>query len=83
MEPKEGRIAVSGGEDDKAYVWDITDGKLIFECGNHCDSVTHALFSYDGVYVATADMSGFIQVWKMATKAVVWSFEIGGDLTVS
>jgi angio-associated migratory cell protein len=72
---------VSGGEDDTAYVWKVENGEVVFECGNHRDSVTHAQFSHDGVYVATADMAGFIQVWKMATKAVVWSFEMG-DLSV-
>lgn len=81
IEPKESKLVVSGGEDDKAFVWDITDGQVVFECGNHQDSVTSALFSHDGCYLATADMSGFIQVWKMATKSVVWTFETG-DLNV-
>lgn len=73
---------MSGGEDDKAYVWNISDGEVAFECANHQDSVTSALFSHDGCYLATADMGGFIQVWKVATKSVVWSFETG-DLNVS
>ena len=81
FEPKEGKLAVSGGEDDKAYVWKVENGEVLFECGNHRDSVIHAQFSHDGVYVATADMAGFIQVWKVATNAVVWSFEMG-DLSV-
>ena len=75
-------MVVSGGEDDKAYVWSIADGQVVLECENHTDSVTSALFSYDGSYLATADMGGFIQVWKMANKSVVWSFDTG-DLTVS
>ena len=58
------------------------DGQVSFECGNHQDSVTCAQFSYDGTYLATADMAGFIQVWKVSTKAVVWSFEMG-DVNVS
>lgn len=73
---------MSGGEDDKAYVWNILDGEVLFECGNHNDSVTCALFSHDGAYVATGDMNGLIQVWKVATQAQVWSFEMG-DLNVS
>ncbi|EFX86282.1 hypothetical protein DAPPUDRAFT_187565 [Daphnia pulex] len=80
FEPKESKLVVSGGEDDKAYVWNITDGQVLFECTNHQDSVTCALFSHDGCYVATADMAGLIQVWKVGTKSVVWTFETG-DLT--
>jgi angio-associated migratory cell protein len=70
FEPNEGKLAFSGGEDDTAYVWKVENGEVVFECGNHRDSVTHALFSHDGVYVATADMTGLIQVRKVATKAV-------------
>ena len=25
-------VGVSGGEDDKAYVWQLADGKELFEC---------------------------------------------------
>jgi len=81
FEPKEGKLIVSGGEDDKAYVWNTVDGKVFMECGNHQDSVTCALFSHDGTFLATGDMGGLIQVWKMATKSLVWSFEMG-DLNV-
>lgn len=81
FEQKENKLVASGGEDDKAFVWSVTDGKVLFECGNHQDSVTSTLFSHDGIYLATADMAGLVQVWKVATKSVVWSFEMG-DLNV-
>ena len=61
FEPKQNKLVVSGGEDDKAFVWDSTDGRIVLECTGHRDSVTNASFSYDGVYLATADMGGFIQ----------------------
>jgi len=77
LDPKGNSLAVSGGEDDKAFVWNISDGKVLFECSDHHDSVTNALFSHDGIFLATADMSGFIQVWKVATKSAVWNFEVG------
>jgi WD40 repeat protein len=46
------------------------------------DSVTCVQFNYDGSYVATGDMSGVIQVWKIASKSQVWETHVG-DLTVS
>jgi ribosome assembly protein SQT1 len=46
------------------------------------DSVTSVQFNYDGSYVATGDMSGVIQVWKIASKLQVWETLVG-DLTVS
>ena len=31
-DPKDSSLAVSGGEDDKAYVWKIIDGSQLIEC---------------------------------------------------
>ncbi|KAJ8729329.1 hypothetical protein PYW08_000910 [Mythimna loreyi] len=64
----DGKLAVTGGEDDRAYVWSVTDGQLIMDCLGHKDSVIFVGFSFDGAYLATADMSGLIKVWKCSTK---------------
>lgn len=48
------------------------------------DSVSTVSFNYDGTYVATGDMSGLVQVWKVATRALVWNSGYSiGDLSVS
>lgn len=59
-----GKIAVTGGEDDKAYVWSVETGEVVMDCTGHKDSVIFVGFSFDGTYLATADMSGVIKVWK-------------------
>lgn len=41
-----------------------------------------AEFSHDGTYVATGDMSGIIQVWRVATQSLIWSDNVG-DVSVS
>lgn len=76
LDPKTNSIAVTGSEDDKAYVWNVSTGNVVFECTNHKDSVISAEFSHDGTYLATGDMSGIVMVWKVATKTVVWSESI-------
>lgn len=35
IDPAEGKLAVSGGQDDKAYVWEIDSGKVVLECTGH------------------------------------------------
>ncbi|KAH3753809.1 angio-associated migratory cell protein-like [Dreissena polymorpha] len=75
IEPTACQLAVTGGQDDKAYVWKIASGEMLFECTGHKDSVTCAGFSHDGVYVATADLSGLVKVWKVETHQEVFSFE--------
>ncbi|XP_020660567.3 angio-associated migratory cell protein [Pogona vitticeps] len=77
LDPKTNTLAVTGGEDDKAFVWRVSDGELLFECTGHKDSVTCAGFSYDSIFVATGDMSGLIKVWQVDTKEEIWSFEVG------
>ena len=32
LDPKTNTLAVRGGEDDKAFVWRLSDGELLFEC---------------------------------------------------
>lgn len=80
LEPSLGQFAVSGSEDERAFVWSTTSGDILFECKDHKDSVTCVSFSHDGTLVATGDMSGLIQVWQMSTNSKIWSFETS-DLT--
>ncbi|KAL3855153.1 hypothetical protein ACJMK2_014377 [Sinanodonta woodiana] len=75
IDPKSCDLALTGGQDDRAFVWKISTGEIIFECTGHKDSVTCVGFSHDGMYVATSDLSGLIKVWKVETKEAVWSFE--------
>uniref|UniRef100_A0AAY4BEC3 Angio-associated migratory cell protein n=1 Tax=Denticeps clupeoides TaxID=299321 RepID=A0AAY4BEC3_9TELE len=77
LDPVTNSMAVTGGEDDKAYVWSISDGEVILECTGHKDSVTCAGFSYDSKLVASGDMNGLIKVWRVETKEEIWSFEVG------
>ncbi|XP_040169332.1 angio-associated migratory cell protein [Anopheles arabiensis] len=71
-------LAVTGGEDDKAYVWHIRTGEVLHEVMNHSDSVVAVGFSYDGSFVATGDMAGYIQVFKVSQNyRQVWEFTVG------
>lgn len=64
-----GTLAVTGGEDDKAYVWSVETGNVVMDCTGHKDSVIFVGFSFDGAYVATADMAGLIKVWEVNTTS--------------
>lgn len=60
--------AVTGSEDDKAYVWDTRTGELLYEITEHKDTVTDTHFSYDGSYLATGDLSGEIFAYKVSEQ---------------
>lgn len=71
-------LVVTGGEDDQAYVWNVGTGEVVFHCNTHKDTVICAEFSYDGVYLATGDIAGEIQVFKVAQDyRKVWEFSMG------
>jgi len=73
------RFAITGGEDDVAYVWDTSSGEILFECTGHKDSVTEVAFNNNDTLIATGDMAGMIQVWSLEEKKLVWCHE-GDDL---
>lgn len=75
IDPKSGGLVLTGAQDDRALVWDISTGQVLLECTGHKDSVTCTGFSHDGMYIATADLSGIVKVWKVSTKEEVFSFD--------
>lgn len=71
-----GTIAVTGGEDDAAFVWRVDTGAKMFECRGmpllcHVtglefkDSVTAVAFNFDGTLLATASMDGAVMYAPM------------------
>ena len=73
-----GELAVTGGEDDKAFVWKVETGEVVLEITEHKDSVIAAEFSYDGNYLATGDMAGEIRAFKVDKNyKKVWEFSMG------
>ena len=69
-------LAVSGGEDDKAYVWRTEDGHLKFECNGHEDSVIEAKFNCNSKLLATGDMRGMIKIWNVESGNCIGDFEM-------
>lgn len=71
-----GVYAVTGGIDDKAYVWDMSTRLVRFECSGHKESVVACGFSHNSTYVATADMNGYLQVRNTTTGMRIFEFEL-------
>ncbi|XP_066159334.1 angio-associated migratory cell protein [Euwallacea fornicatus] len=74
-----GTWAITGSEDDTAYIWDVSNGEVLFECTGHKDSVTEVCFNHNDQLFATGDMAGLIQVWSCKEKKLLWCFE-GDDM---
>ncbi|CAL7940554.1 unnamed protein product [Xylocopa violacea] len=74
---KNGKLAATGGEEDKAYIWDTSSGEITLDCTGHRDSIIFSAFNHDESYLATGDMSGMIQVWRLTDKVKIWDYNMG------
>ncbi|RWS14049.1 angio-associated migratory cell protein-like protein [Dinothrombium tinctorium] len=73
-------LAASGGQDDKAFVFSPS-GQVMFQCDGHKDSVIAIEFSAKSKYLATGDMSGYVQIWEVAsTNNKIFEHDFGEDL---
>ncbi|PKI82714.1 60S ribosomal subunit assembly or modification protein [Malassezia vespertilionis] len=66
-------LAVSGGEDDGAWIWNTIDGAEVAQLGGHTDSVVAVAFSADGEMVATGGLDGRVRVWRRHGTGDDWS----------
>lgn len=55
-------LAVTGGGDDKAVLFDVTSGSKLFELTGHTDSIVDTAFNATGTLVATAGLEGTVKV---------------------
>ncbi|XP_012524798.2 angio-associated migratory cell protein [Monomorium pharaonis] len=79
---KNGELAATGDENDKAYLWNTNTGECVLNTGvNHDDSVIFAEFNYNDKYLATADMRGTIKLWRISDKTCVWENTLANDIS--
>lgn len=80
INPQDEHMVISGGQDDKAYIWNTQTGDVLLSSSDSefTDSVSHASFNHDGKYVAAADMGGTIKIWKTTSQPfqLVWENKI-------
>lgn len=67
---RDGKLALSGGHDGRANVYDIEAEKLITSV-DHGDIVINAEFSPDGRRFATTGLAGRVRLWDTRTGALL------------
>lgn len=73
-------LAASGGEDDRAFVWEAGTGVVKLACSGHRDSVTMVKVNGKGTLLATGDMSGLVKIWRLADFALETDLEEATEL---
>ncbi|KAJ3304261.1 hypothetical protein HDV03_002998 [Kappamyces sp. JEL0829] len=63
-------VAVSGGGDDKSYLWSLETGDKIADLGVHSDSCSAVSFSSDGRYIASGGLDGKLHLFDFDGQSV-------------
>jgi ribosome assembly protein SQT1 len=66
-------LALSGGEDDGAWIWHTHDGADVARLDGHTDSVTAVAWSADGTLAASGGMDGRVRVWAQPQQGAAWA----------
>ena len=72
LHPVDPTLAVSGGEDDLAYLFRVPSGEVVAKLTGHSDSVTSVGWSHDGEMVATGGMDGRVRIWRRVKGDPSW-----------
>jgi WD40 repeat protein len=74
LHPVDSSIVITGGEDDKAFIWSwkkdglrATDIVVLHELSGHRDTVTAVGFNFDGTMALTAAYDGTVRIWDTAS----------------
>eukprot|EP00753_Platysulcus_tardus_P020517 PLAT817.1.p1 GENE.PLAT817.1~~PLAT817.1.p1 ORF type:complete len:492 (-),score=174.15 PLAT817.1:59-1315(-) len=73
-------LALSGGGDDRAYIWSLDDGQVLHALIAHSDSVTAVGFSHDGSLAATASYDGTVRLWSVDSGEQLQCLEPGSEV---
>jgi len=65
-----GRIAISGGNDYTAYVWDTLSGQVIYKF-NHPSRITKVALDPQGRYAFTADSKKDAHIWNLKNGKLI------------
>ncbi|SEL56725.1 WD-40 repeat-containing protein [Colwellia chukchiensis] len=69
-----GRVAISGGNDFVAYVWDTVSGQVIYRF-NHPSRITMVALDAKGRYAFTADSKKAAHIWDLKTGQLISSLK--------
>jgi PREDICTED: angio-associated migratory cell protein-like len=77
---KSGKLAISGGGDDKGFLWNTHDGRVHLEIV-HKDSLVGISFNHDESLLASVDMKGFLQVYNAQSFQNIYQYNLEDDVT--
>ena len=62
-----GRLALSGGSDGLATLWDVQTGQCLRVLEGHGDEISDVAITADGAWAATGSADGSVRLWDVST----------------
>ncbi|KAJ1908608.1 60S ribosomal subunit assembly or modification protein [Tieghemiomyces parasiticus] len=82
IHPRQPELVLTGGGDDRAYLWRCDTGATVFELeGGFEDSVTAVGFNVDGTLMAAGAMDGKVRVWNTSDGQVIQALDGPAEVT--
>jgi len=71
---RDGKYAVTGGDDEVVFWWDLTRKRRVHELSEHKDNVLSVAVSPNGKTAASGDSSGVVVLWDTAKGQALKTF---------
>ena len=71
MNPQRPGQILTGGQDNRAFLFNANEPEKVIELTGHSDSVCAVCFSPKGNLCATIDMNGELKIWNTTNGAPV------------
>jgi WD40 repeat protein len=78
----DGSIALTGGDDNDVYLWDLNSGENTQILKGHQAAVTALSFTPDGRRVMSGDWNGRLILWNLATGAPIMQAKVHRSFSV-
>ena len=72
-------MIATGGGDDQAFIWSLSEKKIIFELKKDNETIDSIGFNFDGQLLATGSLSGNVRVFSTKTGELLYQFEGPAD----
>ncbi len=69
-----GKMIISGDEDGKVKVWNLTTGELVRICDSCSSSIYSVAISSNGKMIVSGDEDGKVKIWNLTTGELVRTF---------
>jgi|GEM_PF-6954277 len=78
---RDGKLLATGGEDKRAKIWDVAEGKCLKDFWWHETAIKSLSFSSDANLLAVGCDNGVIRVWDIESEEYLYTWRMEGSVS--